>query len=150
MSSSPNLSNTLVHLVCQNQSASVPRSCAAEHIRTFKISIGRNSVGSCLVIGVERQLKMLSRRLFSYTYWGKLIALYEKKFEDTKLIVEREKKRSLEWNVMSQIRVVENITGIDVARYEIQRRGQFVLLNILRLLSGSGKGSLLWLSCDKQ
>lgn len=59
MSSSPNLSNTLVQLVCQNQSVSVPRSSAAELTRTFKISLGRNSIGICLVIGVERQLKML-------------------------------------------------------------------------------------------
>jgi len=68
MSSYLNLSNTLVHLVCQNQLASVPRNCAAERFRTFKISIGRNSVGVCLVVGVERQLNMLWRRLFSYTY----------------------------------------------------------------------------------
>lgn len=36
---------------------SVPRSCAAEHIRRFKIPLCRNSAGVCLVIGVERPLK---------------------------------------------------------------------------------------------
>lgn len=57
--SSLNLSNSVVHLVCQNQLVSVPRSCAAEHIRRFKIRLGRNSACACLVIGVERPLKIL-------------------------------------------------------------------------------------------
>lgn len=56
MSSSLNLSNTLVHLVHQNQLVFDLRN-SAEHIRTFKMSIGRNSFGICLVIGVERQVK---------------------------------------------------------------------------------------------
>lgn len=46
-----------MHLVFQNQLVFVPRNCAAEHIRRFKIPLGRNSAGVCLVIGVEKQQK---------------------------------------------------------------------------------------------